>query len=264
MDLQLYIWLVALVAIVYAGITRFIQRKLVNQEEMKAIQKESKELSRQYKEAAKRKDQAEMDRIMKKQMEFLPKMNKMMMQQFKPMIVIIIMFLAFTYVVGLFDPTKQDDITIYLYDNGEGCDAVEGDSIYSGCYEISGENYGKWTFTASALNQGSEVGLNHTYFFYGVEDSDTYVEMGKGTQVILSTDKGLYQPGETVYLYASVPPDVTGVSARLDNGTWFHADLPFTLPIFNVQRIYQPYWWFILFSVVFGLLISFILGRIKK
>jgi uncharacterized membrane protein (DUF106 family) len=264
MDLQLYVWLVALVALVYASTTRLIQRKLVNKKEMEEIQKESKELSRQYKEATKRKDQAEMERIMKKQMEFLPKMNKAMMQQFKPMIVIILLFLAFTYVINLFDPTKQDDITVFLYDDGEGCDEVEGDNIYSGCYNISGENNGKWTYTAVALNHGSEVGSNQTYFFYGYRDTDTYVENGKGTQVILSTDKQLYQPGDEVHLYAAVPPDVTGVSATLDNGTWFYVDLPFTLPVFNVKRIYQPYWWFILISVVLGLIISFMLGRIKK
>lgn len=264
MDLQLYVWLVALVALVYAGTTRFIQRKLVNRKEMEAIQKESKELSKQYKEATKRNDKAEIDRIAKKQMEFLPKMNKVMFSQFKPMIVILVLFFAFTYVVNFFDPTKQDDITVFLYDDGKGCDAVAGDNIYSCCYKISGENYGKWTYTATALNQGSEAGLNHTYFFYGHEDTDTYVENGRGSQVILSTDKELYEPGDEVHLYATVPPEVTGVSATLDNGTWFYTDLPFTIPIFNVQRIYQPYWWFILISVVLGLILSFILGRIKK
>lgn len=265
MDLQLYIWLVAFAALLYAGTTRFLQRKLVNKKEMEDIQKESKQLSKEYKEAMQRKDQAEIDRVMKKQMELLPRMNKAMLGQFKPMLIILVFFFAFTFAINSIDPTKQDDIIIEMNDNGMECDGTAGDGIYSACYEISGENYGKWTYTAKAYNGMNEVGLNNTYFFYGHEDSDRYVELGKGAQVSLSTDKELYQPGDTVHLYASVPPETaTRMTATLDNGTWFYVDLPFTLPLFNVQRIYQPYWWFILISLVLGLAISFILGRIKK
>ena len=264
MDLQIYVWLVAFVALFYAGLTRFIQRKLVDRKEMEGMQKESKALNAEYKKASERKDQAEMERIMKKQMELLPKMNKVMFKQFKPMIVILVLFFAFTYVVGLFNPMEQDDITIMLSDNGQGCDEAGGDGIFSGCYEINGENYGKWTYIVTALSDGSELGSNRTYFFYGSEDIDRYVENGKGEAVVPSTDKELYQPGDTVLLYATAPTKTTEVKAVLDSGTWFYVDLPFTLPIFNVQRIYQPYWWFILISVIFGLIISFILGRIKR
>jgi len=265
MDLQLFVWLVAFAAMIYAGITRYLQRKLVNKKEMDDIQKESKQLGKEYKEATQRKDKAEMEKIMKLQMELLPRMNKVMLGQFKPMVVILLLFLAFTFAINSIDPTKQDDVTIDMNDRGEGCDGTAGDGMYSACYEISGNNYGKWTYTAKAYNGMSEAGMNHTYFFYGKEDSDRYVELGKDAPVALSTDKELYQPGDTVKLYASVPPETaTRVTATLDHGTWFYVDLPFTLPLFNVQRIYQPYWWFILISLVLGLTISFILGRIKK
>lgn len=264
MDLELYVWLVALASLIYASTTRLIQRKLVNKKEMEAVQKESKELNAEYKKAAERKDKIAMEKITKKQMEMLPKMNKVMMSQFKPMVVVILLFLAFTYVVNYFNPIVKDDIALMLSDDGNGCDEIAGDSIYSTCYEISGENYGKWTYTASALSAGNEIGSNQTYFFYGKEDEDRYSENGKGNGVSLSTDKELYQPGDTVKLYATAPDSANEVRATLDNGTWFYVDLPFTLPIFNVQRIYQPYWWFILVSVVLGLLISFVLGRIKK
>ncbi|NYZ77032.1 DUF106 domain-containing protein [Candidatus Micrarchaeota archaeon] len=264
MDLQTYVVLVALAAIAYSSLTRYIQGKLVNRKEMEGMQKESKALSEAYKKAAEKKDKAEMDRIMKEQMEFLPKMNKMMLAQFKPMIVIIVLFAGFMYAVNYFNPMTSDDVTMILKDDGNGCDASAGDGIFSGCYEISGTNYGKWTYTATALNDGSQLGLNQTYFFYAREDADTYVEKGTGQPVVPGTDKMFYADGETVRLYAAAPSGTTEVKAALDSGTWFYSDLPFVLPLFNVQRIYQPYWWFILISVVSGLLISFILGRIKK
>ncbi len=264
MDLQIYVIFVALAAFIYATITRVAQTKLVNKKEMDAVQKESKELNAEYKKASEKKDKAAMERIMKKQMELLPKMNKVMMSQFKPMILIFALFFAFTFTVNFFNPMVQDDVAITMSDNGEGCDAVAGDKIFSACHEITGDDYGKWTYSAKTYAKGQETGLNHTYFFYGSEDTDTYVENGWGVQISLSTDKELYQPGDTVHLYADVPAETGGVEAVLDHGTWFYVDLPFTLPIFNVQRIYQPYWWFILISLVLGLIISFILKRIVK
>lgn len=264
MDLELYVIFVALAAVLYAGITRYAQTKLVNRKEMEAVQKESKELNAEYKEASKRNDKTTMERIMKKQMEMLPKMNKVMFSQFKPMVLIIVLFLAFTTTINFFNPMPQDDISIVMNDNGENCDAVAGDKRFSACYDITGDSYGKWTYSAKTYANGQETGLNHTYFFYGTEDTDTYVENGWGVEISLSTDKQLYKPGDTVHLYADVPENTGGVEAVLDHGTWFHVDLPFTLPIFNVKRIYQPYWWFILISLVLGLIISFILKKVVK
>ncbi len=264
MNLELYVLLVGIAALFYAAITRIIQEKLVDKKEMEAVQKESKELNAAYKEASKRNDKAEMDRIMKKQMELLPRMNKIMFKQFKPMAVTLLLFFGFIFLVNTFDPTTPDDITLTLTDNGEDCDDTRGDNIYSGCYVLEDGNEGKWVYTAVALNGESELGRNQTYFFYGYEDSDRYVENGNGEAVVPSTDKILYHKGDTVKLYAIAPPKTTQVRAVLNKGTWFYVDLPFTLPIFNVQRIYQPYWWFILLSVVFGFIVSFALKRIKK
>lgn len=264
MDLQLYIIIVALVAVVYATTTRVLQLKLVDRKQMDQVQKESKELNAELKKAKERNDQAAMDRIMKQQMELLPKMNKAMLQQFKPMIVIIGLFFIFTHAIGYINPVVADDVSIVMNDDGTGCDLVAGDKIYSACYEISGNDYGKWTFSALAYSEGKEIGLNHTYFFYGERDTDTYVERGWGDQQIgLSTDKPLYQAGDTVHLYANAPT-ANGMKATLDHGTWFYVDLPVTIPIFNVQRIYQPYWWFILISLILGLIISFLLKKIIK
>jgi len=264
MDLQFYVILVAVVAIIYATTTRILQLKLVDRTLMESVQKESKELKEAQKKANERGDKAEAERLMKKQMELLPRMNKAMIQQFKPMIFIIGLFFMFTYAINFVNPMVGDDVEIIMSDDGTGCDKVAGDKVFSACYEISGDDYGKWTYSGLAYNDGKEIGLNHTYFFYGERDVDTYVENGWGeNKLALSTDKELYQPGETVHLYADAPA-ANGIKATLDHGTWFYVDLPVTIPVFNVQRIYQPYWWFILISLILGLVISFALKKIVK
>jgi hypothetical protein len=41
-------------------------------------------------------------------------------------------------------------------------------------------------------------------------------------------------------------------------------DLPIAIPILNVQTIYQPYWWFILISLITNLSLSVALGKLRK
>jgi|YelNatPaOPRAMG01_1025707.scaffolds.fasta_scaffold02694_8 uncharacterized membrane protein (DUF106 family) len=264
MDLQTYVLLVAVVALAYSCLTRYIQQKMIDKNEVEAVQKESKALNEEYKKAAARNDKKEMDRIMQKQLELLPRINRIMFMQLKPMIVILVFFAGFMYVVNHLNPLASDDIVVTLTDDGNGCDEVPRDGVFSGCYEIKDGNPGKWTYTATAFSGQNRVASNQTYFYYIREDEDKYAETGTGLSMGISTDKKIYMPGETVRLYVTAPPDATSVNAVLDNGTWFYVDLPFRLPLFNVQRIYQPYWWFILMSFIFSIVLSFILGRIKK
>jgi hypothetical protein len=263
MVLDIFATLVAFLAVVYAGIAKFIQSKLVNRVEVESIQAESKKLSEELKKAQKTGNQAKIDEAMKRQMEFLPKMNKIMMGQFKPMIVILAFFFAFTWGVGQLDPTVQDDITVKLVDDGTGCDAKAADGIFSGCYSMENENHGKWTYTAKAYKNGGEVGSNRTYFTYNADEVDSYVEGPMGQPVQLSTDKRDYFPGETVELFAQ-SQGADSIEASLDNGTFFRVDLPITIPILNVQKIYQPYWWFILISLITNLSLSVALGKLRK
>ncbi len=258
---EIFTLAVGLLAVIYAGIAKFIQNKLIDRSRMEAMQKESKQLNLDFKKAKEKGDQAEMDKVMKKQMEMLPKMNKAMMAQFKPMIIILAVFFAFTWVVGHIDPTLEDDIKISLLDDGLGCDQTAGDGIYSACIEP--ENEGKWVVHVRSYRNGAEVGYDSVYFSYDEDIDDTYLENPRGEPLAVSTGKRDYYSGETVELYAQAN-DVSTVEATLDNGTAFRVDLPFTIPIVNVQRIYQPYWWFILISLISNLSIGFVLGKMKK
>jgi hypothetical protein len=263
MALDIFAGLVAFLAVIYAGIAKFVQGKLVNRNEVEAIQAESKRLSEEFKKAQQTGNQKKIDEAMKKQMAFLPKMNKVMVSQFKPMIVILALFFAFTWMVGQVDPTVQDDITIEMVDDGTGCDDTAGDGMFSACHMLEDTNYGKWTYGATAYSGQSELGTNYTYFLYNSDDADTFLEGPKGEPVALSTDKDEYFMGETVKLYAR-STNADRFVATLDNGTFFMVDLPVTIPIINVQRIYQPYWWFILISLITNLSISFVWGKLRK
>ncbi len=265
MVFELFTALVAFLALAYAGVTRYLQNRLVDRSEMEAIQAESKRLSDEMKKAQERKDDAHVKALMDEQMAFLPKMNKVMMGQFKPMIVIFGIFFGLIWVIGQVDPSIKDDITLNMSDDGLGCDAAAGDGIYSACYSLAGNaNYGKWTFTAHSIRGGGEAGTNYTWFAYNAQVTDNFSEAPKGEPISLHTDKKSYSPGETVKLYATPSAKPDQVRAVLSNGTAFYVDLPMSIPLLNVQRIQQPYWWFIFISFIASLVISGVAGRMKK
>lgn len=279
MDLSIYIIVVATAAVIYGLIARGIQHKLGNRKQMEEIQRESKRLNQEYKDAmnAGKKDKAE--EIMKEQMQLIGGMNKIMFAQFKPMLVIIGLFILFTSILGSFDPTLGDDVTVELNDAGTGCDSVSGDGVYSGCHLLESENTGKWTVTVKALNDGNEKASNATLFYLGERTDDDFVEQAKG-EIEIGLDKDVYQPGEEILITAVHKSDSQGffdfflgsgeykaphsMIAVLDSGTHFEVELPFTIPLLNVKTIYQPYWWFIFISLIFSLTFSLIIGRFLK
>jgi hypothetical protein len=210
-------------------------------------------------------------------------MNKMMMGQFKPMIVILAVFFLLTGVLGQLDPTVKDDIKLNLMDDGKGCDKVAGDGIFSACYKLENTNYGKWTILATMYDKGAALGHNETYFLYNPspEDIDRYVQNPLGEEISILTDKTEYMPNDTVMIYAT-PANMTKgsefiiqlaapsplrtdrIEAVLSNGTYFRVDLPLTIPFVNINRIYQPYTWFIIISVIVNLSLSVIMAQYDK
>lgn len=265
MPFENYVILVAIAAVFYALIARIVQNKLVDRKEMKAIQEESKQLSKEFKEAKESGNQARMDAAMKKQMEFFPKMNKVMIGQFKPMIVIIVILFAFNWTISAIDPSVQDDLMLVLTDDGKGCDTQAADGEFSGCLEMNSTEYGKWVVTAIAFSDGAEIGKNSTFFLYNIDKTtDEFLEQPTGEPLEVSTDNMVYYPGDQVKITVRPPSRTTSVKSTVNMGTAFYVDLPFTIPILNVQRIQQPYWWFIFIAIISGVFISFIMGRMQK
>lgn len=262
MDLESYIIIVALAAIVYSLIARKIQYKYGKQKEMEELQKKSKMLNERYAEASKRNDKQEMEEIMKKQMEVMSRMWGMLGSQFYLFVPIIVLFIAFTWATSYLDPTTADDITIELNDDGTGCDEKDGDGIFTGCYELTDSNHGTWVVHATAYLNDNVVGKNSTAFLVGGGSIDkVYKKKVEGSALGIITDKESYVPGELVKIFA-VPEKGTTVTAVLDHGTAFYVDLPVTIPLIEVKRITEPYWWFIFVSIITGLIISFTAGKV--
>jgi hypothetical protein len=260
-----YTLLLAIVGLIYSVAARYIQLKLVNKAEMDAVQSESKRLNDEYKAADKAGDKARMERLMKEQMELFPKMNKVLLSQFKPMIAILVIFFIVNWAITTYDPAKLDDRVLAAYDDGKGCDAVAGDGMYTACYALNGTQYGKWVATAKAFNGAADIGENSTYFLYNEENTtDTFLLAPKGQPMAVSTDQMIYYPGDNVKVFAAPPQGTTAVNVTLDMGTSFYVDLPFTIPLLNVQRLHEPYWWFIFVTLVGGMVISIAYGQMQK
>lgn len=265
MPFETYVLLVALAAVIYSGIARFLQAKLINKKEMADIQEESKRLSEEYKAANKSGDKARIDAAMQKQMDLLPKMNSVMFAQFKPLIIILMVFFVFNWAITTYDPSKPDDLSFTLKDDGKGCDKGAADNIYSLCFSMNGTDYGKWWVSARAMGGGSDLGDNTTILLYNVETPhDMYVPVAKGGAVSISLDKQVYYPGDKA-LITVIPPDGTSeVQVSLDEGTEFYVDLPITIPLLNLQRLYGPSSWFIFVALISGIVISLIQSRLDK
>ncbi|MFA5050004.1 MAG: EMC3/TMCO1 family protein [Candidatus Micrarchaeia archaeon] len=260
---EYFFLIVALLAISYSLLIRKLQYKFGNQKEMEELQKETKMVNEEYKQASKEKNQARMDSLMKKQQEIFPKMGKLMMGQFKVMGMILIIFLGLMWVVNYMDPFTKDDIKIILLDDGANCDSIANDNIYSACYLLNSKTTGSWAVTINAYENGNMFSQNSTYFIYnGKHNPPLYLEV-KGEPMEISLDKLNYLEGEEVKITAKPSKKADLIEATLNNGTWFYVDLPFSIPVLEIKRIHQPYWWFITITILIGLIITPIYRKIK-
>lgn len=259
-----FVLIVTIIALLYSIAVRKLQYSFGNQSEMDAFQKESKAVNDEFQKASKEKNEVRMQALMEKQKEMFPKMGKLMMGQFKVMGIVLIMFLGIMWVLGEIDPFKKDDISITLVDDGSGCDSVAEDLIYSGCYKLSSTYYGSWVVMAQAYNNNNPFAQNSTHFIYKEESPGPLYKEVKGEPLGVSTDKERYLPDETVKITATLGTKAEKVEAILNNGTWFYVDLPFAIPLLNIQRIHQAYWWFITVTILSGLLITPIYKKLQK
>jgi hypothetical protein len=276
MDSEIFIGLVAVLAVIYAVVAKLIQNRFVDRKQMEDYQAKMRELSQEYEKAKKAGDSKRMQESLDKQMAFMPEMNKIMFAQFKPMIFLIVIFAVFSWLIGMLDTTIKDDFILNLTDDGKNCDSFAGDGVYSTCYRIDNTNFGKWTLTGIFYESGHEIGRSQSYFQYGTSDNDSYVESPRGEVISLQTDKTEYTQGEEIKIYATpsnmTAPglfggprkiDIQNVQVVVSNGTYFRADLPITIPILNWKAFYQPIVWFIFISFILNIAIGFVMNKKK-
>ena len=255
MDLQLYSIIVTLCALVYSFVTRKIQLKFVDNSKSKELQKKSRELNEQLKVASKRGDENKVNEIMKQQMGLIAEMNKVMFSSFKGTIPMLVILLSLMYILSVFDPTTVDDITIWPLDDGNGCDKLAGDGIYSLCYNITNNgnnlngNSEEWLLTANIidgkdiLGHDSSTAEQSKAFFVGPQGNVTYIKQPKGPAFDILGLKESYNLNERMEVF--IKPEKGKPKVSLNNGTWFYVDLPIAIPLLNIKRINEIYWWFI-------------------
>lgn len=254
MDTEFFFYFVTALSVLYAIAIRLVQGKIVNKELMKEVQDKSKRINELYKEAAKTNDKRKMDEIEKINNELMPKMNTMMFNQMKTMAAILIVFFTFTQISTFFDPTQTDDITINLTKTGDN---------YAGVLLLPDAKPGFWYVTVKAYDGANEIASNQTVFFTGEKTEQIIWIHNTGSPLSVQSDKEVYQNGETVNLAVNAQP-ATRATATFNSGTRFYVDLPVTIPLINLRRIYDSQSWFIFSAVLIGLLINPLVSLMEK
>jgi len=263
-------------AVVYVVLFNFLQKKFGKADRMMEIQKELNAINKGVGEASRRRDNAAVEELMKKQS---PLLSELMSIQMRMLPLSLGLFIPVIMLLSAIEPYVLDDSRIALFDDGllAHCDAAANDLIYSNCISLnSSSQQGAWVFSAEGFLGESLVAQNATAF---------YVEKGKPEDVFLQskqhgildivlgakavsispyTDKQAYSLGETVQLHAKTSEQVDRASASINNGTFYFVDLPVPIPILNIQRLVGATGAFILFSFVFSILFSFAKGILKK
>ena len=267
-DVQSYTIFVAVLALIYSVFSRFVQQKFGNQKDMKEFQENSKRLQKEFEEATKANNKARVDEVMQKQMANFSIMNKALFGQFKIMAIILVAFFGFMFIANTFDPAVADDFTIKLIDDGAGCDALAGDGVFSSCIipAASTAATGPWLAHVTVQNGGEILQENYAWFSYGKKNGESFYAKPSADRALnTSFASGFVPNGGTAYLYANpTKGNDVSVEEKLNSGTWFYIDLPFTIPIINVQRLNDPNGWFIFVSIIFGISASLVLGQINK
>ncbi len=172
----------------------------------------------------------------------------------KMMVVVLAVFFSFSWVSGQFDPTALDDFHVNLTGTG---------GAYNGSFVRENATPGFWYVTVKAYQNNNEVAMNETVFFVGPKTEQITWIHATGAQMGVSTDKGEYSAGETVRIYAN-HSGATGATAKVNSGTRFYVDLPVTIPLINLRRIYDSQSWFIFLAVIIGLLANPLLSLKDK
>ncbi|MCX6772352.1 MAG: EMC3/TMCO1 family protein [Candidatus Micrarchaeota archaeon] len=275
-DLSNYWIFILVIAAIYVAISTFVQTNVGGKGRFKKIQEEMKDLQVKMMAAGKSKNDKELDELFKQNWKLTMEMMKLQFMMFGFLLVVLALLIWFFPMV---EAGLQDDIHVPLYDDGLSahCDTEINDGIFSNCYAIPADaEKGAWVVDAYLRSSTNEsIARNATAIYVdGGVPQDIWLQahsqggiwdglMGKTPYTLnITTDKQNYALGETVSIHAfSVPakPEGSQLTAVIDAGTRFQADLPFALPLINIRRIIGSYGVF-LFSA-FLLSMAYTLGK---
>ena len=271
-DLSNYWMFLLLVASLYVAVTAFVQNNVGGKGRLQALQKEIQQLQKAMTEAAKNKKEKEMDAAIAQNWKLTGELMSIQTQLFAVLIVLLFsLALAFPHI----EPGAADDVRLQLFDDGlaSHCDAAAMDGIYSNCYTIpTGAAKGAWVVDAYLYSASNETLSRNATAIYveGGNASDIWLQASAQTGLIdgflgkvphylgVSTDRGNYSEGDTAAIRATGSPALPEgrLEANVDSGTFFHVDVPFTLPLINIRRIIGSYGVFLFFAFLIGMAYS--------
>jgi len=196
--------------------------------------------------------------------------------QMQMFVVLIGALLLLSYAFPLVEPGTKDDVRLPLFDDGLAahCDAAAGDGAFSNCYALpSDAAKGAWMvdFYIHSSSGESLARQGAPLYYEGGKPEDIWLQtatqnglldgfLGKvAYHLNVSTGKQNYSAGETVSLSASSVPALqpgSKLEAVIDSGTFFHVDLPFSIPLLNIRRIIGSYGVFIFSAFVLSIVYS--------
>jgi hypothetical protein len=254
-DYNTYFYLVTVAALIYTLAIRFIQKKVMNKALMDEVQANTKRINELTKEVSKG-DKRKSEELEKLNNDMMPKMNQLMMEQMKMMVVLLAVFFAFTIPINMLDPTHADDYSFNMTKSG---------AAWSGTAPIHGAD-GFWYATATAYSQeNSELGSTQEAFFVGSKSGQIVWIRASGAAMNVTSDSEVYAQGANATFYANVSgAEPARVTVLLNGGTRFFYDLPVEIPILNLKRIYEAQSWFIFIAFIFGLVSNPLVSWIEK
>lgn len=278
-----FVYVVTFVSVIYALAAFVIQRKVGNYARIKEIQKASNDVSKELSEASKAKDQARIDAAMKKQADVMPMLSEMMMLQMKPLFVIIIVFVVIIGFVGMIDPNREFHLKAQMYDDGLAahCDKMAGDGVYSACINTTGgKDNSVWLYTvrlesdqkdlfetiSASMGGSSAFAANTSSFQVGTAVPKWEKNVTSGMPISLTSSKEKYAAGETAAIYANASQaegkQIDSATIEIDRGYRFAVDLPFTIPILNLDRLADITGWMIFCSFFISLALNPIMPKL--
>jgi hypothetical protein len=272
MDGTTFLIIATVLALAYALAIRVIQSKLIDQDKMKAVQKRFNQINKEYMDAMRSGNKKKVDQLQAEQDRIMPEFNKMMGGQMRMMVIVVVVFVSFMAAVNFLDPYSHDDKSFpmeHSNSTGQWCGSYQIDCSMPGPHGV--------TVTGSFRNEGDiisiiwkkltgqEAGTSTIAVSCGLENGalPPHIAM-TGIPINITTDKNIYSQSDTVQVCATAPGTAYAATGKTDSGTWFMVPLPFAIPVLDTQAIvYGAAPWFVLVSLIAGIIFSFAIGKMK-
>jgi len=231
-----FIYVIIAFSIVYLVAVKAAMLK-TGMKEVNRIRDEFNDMNKRLMEATKRKDEKEVERLSKEQQEMMPRMMSMFGSQMKMTLVILVVFMAFVFVLNSVDPYVKDDIILRdLNGTVDRSFAIKNPEMES--------------FKITAKNSNDEA-----------VSGNIYVSQSRGILTNLTTDKHSVYPviedGSVRLMSSNIS---VFESVQYSNGTDVNTFVP--LDILGIRFVHGAQGTFIFLAFIMSIVEQAVLGKI--